>query len=227
MAWPWNLALDCCLNQNMISLSVSLSLILLFPPSLSQIMLNQDYLLWSWMKYLTQENCPSLYQIFFTPSSDAHQKYKKWSRKNTSVGIETFQIRQSFPHSSIVSPSLLPPDHIMCTVIYVVPNLTQRSKHFQPCSHEGSRKNKLSCSRTHLHDQLLWISWGGGHLDSCLGDWGNEVCDSSYLTELASEHGLSTLYQWPGWQWPRLKDIHHPKPVSILNILHPYLHLWL
>ena len=143
MAWPWNLALDCCLNQNMISLSVSLSLMRLFPPSLTHIMLNQDYLSWSWMKYLTQENCPSLYQIFFTPSSDAHQKYKKWSRKNTSVGIETFQIRQSFPHSSIVSPSLLPPDHIMCTVIYVVPNLTQRSKHFQPCSREVSRKIKL------------------------------------------------------------------------------------
>ena len=41
----------------------------------------------------------------------------------------------------IVSPSWWSTDHLIYSVGYVVPNLTQRSKCFQPHSHEGSSKN--------------------------------------------------------------------------------------
>lgn len=44
-------------------------------------------------------------------------------------------------------------------------NLTQRTKSIQRHSHEGCRKNQLSCIRPHLDDQVLWIHSGGWNLD--------------------------------------------------------------
>jgi len=73
----------------------------------------------------------------------------------SSVAIDTIQHGHPLPTLPIVIPSWLPTDNLMCTAIYVVPNLTQRWKYFQPHSHERSKKNYLSWKTTPGWPELL------------------------------------------------------------------------
>ena len=146
------------------------------------------------MKYLSQESSPSLYPTFALCNPMPYQISKQWSRKNSAVGIETFQLGHPTPTLPIFSPCWYA-DHFLCTVVYVVPYLTQRATYLSPHSHGCSTKKLLICSRPYLVDQVLWICWGGGSLDPCLGNLGCEVCDSSCLKELTSK-------QWSEHPWP-------------------------
>ena len=68
-----------------------------------------------------------------------------------------------------------------------------------------------------------WILWGE-QLDSFLGNLGNEVCDSSCLTELASENTcMNTLDLGLADNGARVQGFCDPKWVSILDIPHPSL----
>jgi len=78
-------------------------------------------------------------------------------------------------------------DNFLCSMVYMVPYMTQRATHFQLRSHECSTKTLLICSRPYLVYQVLWICWGGGSLDSCLGDLGYGVRYSSCLKKFASK----------------------------------------
>ena len=88
-AWRWDHAWTVSWI-NLTSLSLSLSLPSTSTSfSLSRILLPQIYLWWSWMKYLSQECSPSLYPKFSLPLQTHYQIIKWWSRKNSSVVIET------------------------------------------------------------------------------------------------------------------------------------------
>ena len=112
-------ALDCCLNKNLLYISLSLSCSLSTSPSFifSQILLPKVYLWWSWRTYLSQESSPSLYPPFFLHLLIPYQIYNQWSRKNSSIGIETLQIGHPTPTFPIVSTSGWPADHLICTVV--------------------------------------------------------------------------------------------------------------
>lgn len=100
--WCYVLALDCCLNQNLLylslplfpSLSLSLSLCLSSDsPSftLPRILLPQEWIGWSWVNYLSQESSPSFYPTISLCLLSTHPKYQWYLRKKSSVGIETFR----------------------------------------------------------------------------------------------------------------------------------------
>ena len=166
-------------------------------------------------------DCLNIYLTLSFHLPIAHPKYNIWSRNISSIGIETVQVGPSTPQSSTFSPSEWPSDHPMSTAVYVVPNLTKRWKYFQPCSHEISNKNELPCSRPHLEHQVFWMCWRDGNMDSCFWDLGKEVCDSSCLTELASEYQSKNPWAEPGWQWHGFQVFCHPKAVSIWDMTHP------
>ena len=120
----------------------------------------------------------------------------------------------------IVSPYRWTAEHLIRTTVSDVTYLTHRSTHFQTPSHEVSNKYLLTCRRPQLDDQdFIW--WGSWYLDSCSGDVGNEVCDSPWFRELASEHLVEKSWGKPGWQQARLQILCPPKAVSIWGTTHP------
>lgn len=100
LAWQWDCALDCSLYQNLFYLSHSLPFSLSNSPSftVSRILLTQIYLCWSRMTYLSQESSPSLCPTFSICLPISYQLHKQSSLNNSSVGIETFQLRHPTPH---------------------------------------------------------------------------------------------------------------------------------
>ena len=98
------LCLDSSLNQNLLYLSLSLCT---SPSNLSQVVLPQIYLCWSWMTYLSQGSSPRLYTAFSLQLPIPYQIYKQRSRKNSPLGIETFQIIHTTT-LPIFSPSWYP-----------------------------------------------------------------------------------------------------------------------
>ena len=107
-AWHWDRALDPSLNQNLLSLTLSLSTSPSFP--FVRILLPQGYLWCSWITYLRQDSHPSLYPTFLIYLLIPYQIYLRWSRKNPSVGIDTFQLGHPTPTLPIVSHSEWPTD---------------------------------------------------------------------------------------------------------------------
>ena len=88
------------------SLPLSLSLFLTTSPSLtfSCILLPLIYLWWSWITYLSKDNSTSLFPTF-SLQLILYQIYKRWSRKNSSVAIEKFQLGHPTPTLPTVSTS--------------------------------------------------------------------------------------------------------------------------
>ena len=181
-AWYWDHSLECCLKNNLLSLTLSLTLrfsLLHFLKFSSTKFTFGDPGINITDRREVQVN-PTFYLRLLIP----YRIYKWWYRNKSSVSIKTFQLVHPTPTLPIVSSSQWRAD-ISYILWSLWSHIWQRSTHFQPHSHEASRKNYLTCSRTHLEDQDLWISWGGGSLDSCLGDLGNEVCDSPCISELS------------------------------------------
>lgn len=105
---PWSLAWN-----KIYSIYLFLSPMTSF--TLSRILLPQEYLGWSLKKYLCQESSRSLYTTIYTWLPNPHQKNMWLSRKNSSLGIETFQFRPSTTHPSHGQPlkfKLWPPHGI-------------------------------------------------------------------------------------------------------------------
>ena len=128
----------------------------------------QDVLGWSWRTYQSQESSPILYPTFCLYLLTHNPKYKHSSKKSSSGGLDKPQLGPSSPNLPLAA---LHSDQLTTSCEQRsawIPNLTQRSKHLQPSSHDGSSKNQLSCGRPHLDDQVLWTHWGGGHPDECL-----------------------------------------------------------
>lgn len=197
-AWLWDFALDCCFNQNLLSLSLFFSLTP--SPSLSTFpSFNFSQTLWP---IFTSGNpgwnfsASIAVQIFtqhFPSVLPSPIKYASGGLDlNSLVNIETFQIDHTILTLPIVSHSLWPADNFICTAVYLVPYLTQRYTHFQPRSHKGPSKNKLVCKRPYLDDQDLWICLGGGSLNSCVGDLGSDTVNWHLNTVLSTlDQGLT------------------------------------
>lgn len=70
---------------------------------------------------------------------------------------------------------------------------------------------------------VLWIYWGGGSLDLCLGDLRNGVSDSPCLSEFSTENQYEHPPAGSGWQWATAQVFSHLKTVSIWDTPPPSL----
>ena len=172
------------------------------------------------MTYLRQQSSPSLYPTFSLHFPILSQIYKWWSIKNSSVGIQCYQLGHPIPMLSTINHYRWTADHLIYTAVSAVTYLTQRSTHFKAHSHEVSGKFLLICSRQKLDDQDLWMWWGSRSLDSRLWVLGNEICDSPCLRELTSKHWCQLPWARPGWQQVCVQIFCPPKAVSIWDTPH-------
>ena len=138
VAWTWDNALDFCLSQNVLYVSLSSSTSTSF--TLSQILLPQSYLWWSWVTYLSQDSNPSLCPIF--PSVFLSPiKYTSGNQEKTPFFcIEILQLGHPITDNplSALPWHLVSTDHLISTLVSIFPYLTQGSKHFQTRSPKGS-----------------------------------------------------------------------------------------
>ena len=72
-----------------------------------------------------------------------------------------------------------------------------------------------------MEDQVFWRV---GHPDSWLVLLANEVCDSSWLTELESKYWSEQPLTRPGWKLTGFPLFYHPKSVSTLDTAHSFTH---
>lgn len=119
---------------------------------------------WSWRKLLSQESCPNLYPTFSLRFLIPYSKHNLCSIKSSSVGID------------ITTRAILPPifplsafhwwcsSYLMWTVVSLALKFDSEIKYFQHVF-ECSSKNQISCNRTHLGDQILWVHLLIGHMD--------------------------------------------------------------
>ena len=182
---------------------ISLSVYLSTSPSfnLSQILLPQVYLWWSWMKYLSQDSSPSLYPTVSLYLSIHYQIYKRWSRKNSSIVIETFQLCHPIPTLPIFSPTQWP-----LFTSYVL--RSKWSYIWFSDQHIYNHIHVRDLERISLPAEYpTWmIRFCGlaGYLDLCNSDLVNKVCVYTCLIEMTSKHWSSLPWAGPGWKWARV-----------------------
>jgi len=114
--------------------SISLSLI---PPSLSLKTSSPKFTCGHPLWHLSQDTSPHLFTTFYIRLPIPYQVYKLWSRKNSSVVIESFQLSHPTHTLPFVSSSQWHIDNLICTVVYIAPYLAHRSTYFHPRSYEG------------------------------------------------------------------------------------------
>lgn len=96
-----------------------------------------------------------------------------WSRKKTSLGIETFQLEPSSIHSSHDQALTLEHWTPHGTVAYMFQTFTQRSKHFHHVHINALEIISITQLTTPGWSgfSVCWVWWISGHV---LGDLGNE-----------------------------------------------------
>ena len=183
----WDLASDYSLNQNLISPSLFLSHTCTHTHTHTCTNTHRLSLCFSLLHSFSNPAVPRIIVVILVEISEPgeqskslpnislhilipHPNCKWWSRMSSSVGMDIKSNTGHHPCTlSIVRPSQWPADHVMCTVVYVFENLTQRSKLLQSDSCEGSSNNQLSWSRPHLDDKVCWTCCRGAQLDLCVG----------------------------------------------------------
>ena len=91
--------------------------------------------------------------VFQTPI-----KYKSILPEITPLFVWRYSTLPSAPLSYRSQPFTLTDNHPICTVFYMVTNLTLRSTSFQPPTHKGPSENSLLCSTTHVWDQVSQVA---------------------------------------------------------------------
>ena len=86
--------------------------------------------------------------------------------------------------------------------------------------------SRISFPRQTTPGQSGLLCWGEAQLDSFLRDLGNDVCDSLWLTEFASEHRSEHPWPMPDWQLARVQGFSYPKPFSIWDTPYSSLDPW-
>ena len=91
--------------------------------------------------------------VFQTPI-----KYKSILPEITPLFVWRYSTLHSAPLSYHSQPFTLTDNHPICTVFYMVTNLTLRSTSFQPPTHKGPSENSLLCSTLHVWDQVCEVA---------------------------------------------------------------------
>ena len=91
--------------------------------------------------------------VFQTPI-----KYKSILPEITPLFVWRYSTLHSAPLSYHSQPFTLTDNHPICTVFYMVTNLTLRSTSFQPPTHKGPSENSLICSTPHVCDQVCEVA---------------------------------------------------------------------
>ena len=91
--------------------------------------------------------------VFQTPI-----KYKSIFPEITPLFVWRYSTLHSAPLSYHSQPFTLTDNHPICTVFYMVTNLTLRSTSFQPPTHKGPSENSLLCSTPHVWDQVCEVA---------------------------------------------------------------------
>ena len=91
--------------------------------------------------------------VFQTPI-----KYKSILPEITPLFVWRYSTLHSAPLSYHSQPFTLTDNHPICTVFYMVTNLTLRSTSFQPPTHKGPSENSLLCSTPHVWDQVCEVA---------------------------------------------------------------------
>ena len=140
-----------------LSLSLSSSLSASSSFTYSRILFIQGDLCCSRLAYLSQESSQILYQVvpsvFQTPI-----KNDSIFPKITPLFVWRYSTLHSAPLSYHSQPFTLTDNHPICTVFYMVTDLTLRSTSFQPPTHKGPSENSLLCSTTHVCDQVCEVA---------------------------------------------------------------------
>jgi len=207
-------------NVIYISFSLYLSLLHFLPSSPA----SKVYLCWAWMKYLSQDSSQSLYKAFSLNLLIPYQINKQWCRMKSLVRIETFQLdhltHTLFPWSAIHFFPPWPP-YMYCGICGPM---------------FDSEINTLSTRFTWgILQVLVYLKqsppgWSG--IVDLLAMWlsgfvfgalGNELCKSTFFSELAYKHQYDYHCSEPWWKWARVHIFSHPKLFSVWNTLHPFL----
>ena len=124
--------------------------------------------------------------VFQTPI-----KYKSILPEITPLFVWRYSTLHSAPLSYHSQPFTLTDNHPICTVFYMVTNLTLRSTSFQPPTHKGPSENSLLCSTSPVFDVA-------GEVDlSTLskGSWEMKSLPPHVSVNWHVRRGLSTLQQ--------------------------------
>ena len=124
--------------------------------------------------------------VFQTPI-----KYKSIFPEITPLFVWRYSTLHSAPLSYHSQPFTLTDNHPICTVFYMVTNLTLRSTSFQPPTHKGPSENSLLCSTSPVFDVA-------GEVDlSTLskGSWEMKSLPLHVSVNWHQRRGLSTLQQ--------------------------------
>ena len=124
--------------------------------------------------------------VFQTPI-----KYKSILPEITPLFVWRYSTLHSAPLSYHSQPFTLTDNHPICTVFYMVTNLTLRSTSFQPPTHKGPSENSLLCSTSPVFDVA-------GEVDlSTLskGSWEMKSLPLHVSVNWHLRRGLSTLQQ--------------------------------
>lgn len=174
-----------------------------------------EYLVWSWMKYISQARNQNLHPTFFPQFSHHPSKQKAVGQKELFCMYRYISVLSSlhplFPVSALHGDPLTTSYLWWGTwsKIWLRYQVLSNILTWMLC------KDYLSCIRQHLDYQGFWICWGVGHVDLCSKNWINEVWESSWITELASKHPSEHSGKRPDWQLALVHVFYHLKSVSI------------
>ena len=140
--------------------------------------------------------------VFQTPI-----RYKSFFPEITTLFVWRYSTLHSVPLSYRCQPFTLTDNHPICTVFYMVTNLTLRSTSFQPPTHKGPSENSLICSTPHVCDQVCEVA---GEVDlSTLskGRWDMKSRTLHVSVKWHLRRGLSTLQQGLNDNGTEFKDL--------------------
>ena len=181
-----------------------------------------------WNKYLSQDITPSLYSTCYLSIPIPYQIYKWWSKNNSSVCTETFQLGHPTPTLPIVSPSWWPADDLICTKVYTWSNIWHRDQ--QIFNHVHMRALvKISLPAAGPNWMIRSCGFAG---DVDLWTRAQGILEMKFLSLHVSGNwhlntSLSTLEHGLADDGPRLQLCCHQKTVSIWDTPHPSLDPWL
>ena len=178
------------------------------------------------VKYLIQDSSTSLYTTFSLCLPIPNQIYKRWSRKNPSVGIEVFQLDHSTSNLLIVRPfgDALITSYVLWSMWS---HIWLRYQHIFNHVHMRTL-SRISFPEADPHGRSGLVDLLGRWISGLiLGGLSKEICDCPCLSAVASEHWYEYPWTGPGVQWAREPVFCHQKPGSPWDTHHPPLGLWL
>ena len=135
-----------------LSLSLSHSLSRLLPPSHSLESSSSKVICAGPCCQISARKAVKFVNLDFPSVFQTPIKYKSILPEITPLFVWRYSTLHSAPLSYHSQPFTLTDNHPICTVFYMVTNLTLRSTSFQPPTHKGPSENSLLCSTSPVFD---------------------------------------------------------------------------